>query len=150
MLNNRSTYAAVIRQPDYSLAPSVVVWPKLLMQANSEIEMRLFLHIGSHKTGTSTFQQFLFDKRETGGWCYPNTGLWPEDRSHNLLAISFWDDVRVDLKTVSYKRQIQDLWDEISSCSHVILSSEMLEKVPLRGNTERLKHFIDFLLPDPR
>ena len=68
--------------------------------------MKLFIHIGLHKTGTTTFQTFLHHNRKTlinAGVFYPEMG---EHESHwvlpNQLVRNNWDYVE-DFMTSNFQ-----------------------------------------------
>ena len=105
----------------------------------------VYIHIGSHKTGSSAFQEMLFANHKTGTWCYPMTGHWHDDRSHNQIGIYFWEDFRSDLKTTAFEDVLSTLLNEIKGHFHVILSSELLEKAAYRGNRNRVITFVEAL-----
>ncbi len=106
--------------------------------------MKCFLHIGSHKTATSSIQEFIYNSigQNSGyNFVYPKCIIWPYDRSHNLLGIHFWDDIRNDLK-IGLETIINALKTEVEGHENIIISSEMMEKVPLSGNMHAFLHFL--------
>lgn len=86
-----------------------------------------FLHVGTHKTGTTSIQEML----HTGqcrllqhGFLYPTTGILPGHSGHHNIA---WQ-VREDRRFKSEFGTVEDLWLEIAvSDKDVILSSEDFE-----------------------
>lgn len=110
-------------------------------------ERECLIHIGTHKTGTSLFQQILFNDpamRPGGASVYPRTGLWPYDRSHNLFGVYLWEGIRRDLQTQPFERVVAQMLSEAAGADRVIVSSEVLEKCPLRGNG-RIGEFVRLL-----
>jgi hypothetical protein len=89
----------------------------------------ILIHIGTHKTGTTSIQQFLArasDQLREDGILYPEVGR-PDDRAphgHHTLAWS-----------IQQRQGLENLegWEEVvceirrSSCSQVLLSSEVFE-----------------------
>jgi len=83
----------------------------------------LFLHIGTHKTGTTTLQQFLSSNRELlsqKGWLYPRAGCTESHHGHHDVAWGFSDRKPFDFGPL--KREIEE-----SPCDRVVLSSEEFE-----------------------
>ena len=85
---------------------------------------KCFLHIGTHKTGTSSIQSALYNSRAElarQGFLYPLTGIPPGIFGHHNISWAVTADPR-------YQRQngtVDELLDEIgSSDQDVILSSE--------------------------
>ncbi|MDV6344296.1 hypothetical protein [Nitrosomonas sp. Is37] len=86
---------------------------------------QLYLHIGTHKTGTTALQHYLSHNRdvlETTGWLYPRSGC-PQrgvNYGHHDVAWSFLGRGEFDIGV---------LREEIdrSKCSKIILSSEEFE-----------------------
>lgn len=83
----------------------------------------LYVHIGFHKTGTSSIQSFLFSRRKqlaSAGVLYPQTGLAGD--SHNVLAnslkLNYDDRDRCNLFT-KFRNEIQSFPGE-----HAVVSSE--------------------------
>lgn len=85
---------------------------------------QLYLHIGTHKTGTSALQHYLSHNRDVlkaVGWLYPQSGCPGGDNyGHHEVAWSFLGRGKFDIGV---------LREEIdrSKCSRVILSSEGFE-----------------------
>ena len=110
-------------------------------------ERECLIHIGTHKTGTSLFQQILFDHpamRPGGASVYPRSCIWPYDRSHNLFGVYFWDRIRSDLQTLPFESVAARILAEADGADRVVISSELLEKCPLRGN-DRVGQFVGML-----
>ncbi len=97
----------------------------------------VYLHIGYHKTATSSIQQTLFNNRQLlneYGFFYPNT--WPRNHGMNLTSIFYDKPERYDLNIIRNKnkqeslkfnnKQIRILEDEINNTSSekVIISGE--------------------------
>lgn len=98
----------------------------------------VFLHIGTHKTGTTSLQTFLARNElnlASYGAYFPKAGRITEFSGHHNLAWELNDDERFDPQNGG----IRDLRDELSSTdwSTVILSSEDFEYLYCRP--ERLK-----------
>jgi hypothetical protein len=85
---------------------------------------RCFLHIGVHKTGTTSIQHLLNSNRaalQSKGYYYPSAGQPNDLPGHHNIAWQLWGDLRFrdDLGTV------EDLISEIiERPEHIILSSE--------------------------
>jgi hypothetical protein len=85
--------------------------------------VNLYLHIGTHKTGTSALQHYLLHNQEIlkkSGWLYPTTGISSNHYGHHDIA---W---HINKKTpFTYARLADEI--EASACGNVILSSEEFE-----------------------
>jgi len=80
----------------------------------------IYVHLGTHKTGTTALQQYLNHNRQvlkSAGWLYPETGISKGLKGHHDIA--WW---------LSGKREFdpRSLGEEIvaSGCRNVVLSSE--------------------------
>jgi hypothetical protein len=97
-----------------------------------EIMRTCFLHVGTHKTGTTALQIVLTDHHEElqqRGYSYPITGrLRPAPGHHNIAKELF--------NAPSFSREngtVDELISEIRSSTHdVILSSELFQTVAFR------------------
>lgn len=84
----------------------------------------IYLHIGFHKTATTTIQRGLYINKNLlarMGWYYPESGLiW--NLAHHNISFELYDDPRF----IPAKGGFADLQKEISSCvqENVIISSE--------------------------
>lgn len=100
--------------------------------------MQLFLHIGRHKTGTTTIQQFLADNYQAllaEGVLYPRAGRFRH--YHHPLASAI-----LEKNTEAIDRIRIALDEEISNTNPklMIISSEMLSRPGVTsGDFERLK-----------
>jgi hypothetical protein len=84
---------------------------------------KCFLHIGTHKTGTTSLQAMLaarYDELQQHGFLYPRAGRGPTAAHHNIaMELSGATRFRSDLGT------IEDLINEIDGTqNHIVLSSE--------------------------
>lgn len=92
------------------------------------MKKRLFLHIGLHKTGTSSIQSYLSDHRldlQRLGILYPETAIPPTNHGHHLLPWSFMQREPVDPDAI-----FAQINDEIatSPSDTAIISSEGFER----------------------
>jgi len=92
---------------------------------------RLVLHIGRHKSGTTTLQRFLVANEEVlarEGFVYPNALRQPE--AHHPLALWYSKRHREKLTEAeerSQRERIDAFWDEIGGAPRVIASSEAFQ-----------------------
>ena len=111
------------------------------------MKRKIFLHIGFHKTATSSIQEGLYQNREKlieMGYLYPIAGISPEstNKNHHMLGRQF--DSRLP---ASARRSISDeLAEEIqtSACNNVILSFEDFSILD-RSDIELLHEYLDGL-----
>ena len=102
---------------------------------------RIFLHIGTHKTATTTIQAGCFENRETlleDGWLYPGTGMFVS--GHHNIAWEFltdhhplsWNQIEAWAKFRPKLGGMNELLAEInaSPVNNVILSSENFDQFP--------------------
>ena len=88
----------------------------------------IYLHIGTHKTGTTALQNFLFRNREellSKGFLYPKSARPGGSRGHHNLAWSVKKAKRYDPLAGSWK-EIQKEINRLSP-DNVVLSSEEFE-----------------------
>ena len=104
----------------------------------------IYIHIGTHKTGTTSIQSFLGSNREVlekGGLYVPRSGtLWPASGHHNI-AWELRNDKRFDPGLGTVSDLIAELRDV--KCRKAVLSSEDFEY--LSQYPHRLKLFDDEL-----
>lgn len=85
---------------------------------------RFFIHIGTHKTGTTHIQRALRsnkDRLADFGFIYPNAGIIPEHDGHHNIAWEVSADRRHDRKWGT----VDQLLCEVGLCNgNVIISSE--------------------------
>ncbi len=110
-------------------------------------DKHLFLHIGTHKTGTTSIQSFLQTNRvemESRGFYYPADGMYylSAESSQSLLAHAvlgrrpaYIGDVEFDLDTC-----VADIRRDIgkSSCPNVIVSSEHFSYASTKDDVRRI------------
>jgi hypothetical protein len=97
----------------------------------------VILHIGPHKTGTTTIQRTLYQHRQLllrQGICYPEAGtVWRQDgpawRGHHNIAWQFWSEDRITADRREFRPELGDLDDAIAEARRVgartlLLSSE--------------------------
>ncbi len=114
--------------------------PAHITQVGSPILMRrCYLHIGTHKTGTSSIQRSLTQASLTeAGFYFPDTGKWTADSGHHGLASA--------VASIQYDALVDSLVEEISLVQHhVILSSEEFTHMLWR-NPQRFQRLVDRLL----
>ena len=91
----------------------------------------IYLHMGRHKTGTTTLQRFLSSNEEAlsaEGFAYPKTLRKPD--AHHPLAVWYNRRKRSELtpeQEASDRREIEAFRDEIRNESKIILSSEAFQ-----------------------
>lgn len=107
------------------------------------MKKKLYLHIGQHKTGTTSVQMGLGNSRKplrAQGYCYPKTGIVYS--GHHNIAWQLADDEQFDAD----KGTIEELTAEIaeSKCHSVILSSEGFDILNETQIKELHRQFSDF------
>ena len=99
-----------------------------------------FIHVGTHKTGTTSIQHLLSENSKvlaSRGWHYPRTGRLEDHPGHHNIAWEISRDRRFDVRGGT----IDDLLHEVNSTrSSVILSSEDMECA-----LHRMDSFADFV-----
>lgn len=111
--------------------------PKIAIEQNLEaINKELIIHIGQHKTGSTSLQQALYQKQKTTecDFYYPETGL--KGTGHHGLS-----DLLSSNNKEIIKSTLCELHNEIKNCDKdkVIISSEYLSaKNELEFNKQRM------------
>ena len=90
---------------------------------------RLVCHIGTHKTGTSSFQRYCYKFRELlseEGVCYPLIKGHENLNNHSVLA---WALDKIDQESSS--KMLNNVFSQFKDNKHhtLLISSEDLEKV---------------------
>jgi hypothetical protein len=100
---------------------------------------RCYLHIGTHKTGTSSIQRSLAQAPlPEAGFYFPNTGKWTTDSGHHGLASA--------ASSVEHDALVDSLIEEISLVPYdIVLSSEEFTHMLWR-NAQGFQRLIDRLL----
>jgi len=105
---------------------------------------KLFLHIGTHKTGTTSLQTTLSAHRlflNQHGYYYPTAGVPAGLAAQHNLAWELSQDARFQGKN----GMVTDLWDEIANKPYdVIVSSEDFECAIYR-NPDKVAEFVHML-----
>ena len=86
---------------------------------------KVFLHIGLHKTGSTTIQAFLHQNcNELGnfGYLYPKTGVMPEGKAHHNLVWLLKNDTRANLSFGTWKELYEEI--ETTNFDNIIITSE--------------------------
>jgi glycosyltransferase involved in cell wall biosynthesis len=117
-------------------------------------EFRVFIHAGTHKTGSSSIQYMLWENRkelQSQGFYFPeNLSLWDEPNTHQipLALMPMTASIRHGFANVSIHTQMQCVFENAreSGCFNIILSSEFFspeqeDELPLD-----LKAFRDALM----
>lgn len=100
--------------------------------------MTVYLHIGLHKTGTSSIQSFLNTNREVfekGGIAIPTAG-WLEGAHHNIPL-----EILGKPKFAPANGGLVEALPQIDAKPHALLSSEEFEFLDLKG-VKRLKQVL--------
>lgn len=105
---------------------------------------RLILHIGSHKTGTSSLQRFLHDSQaelRRSSILYPDA-LRPPKESYGHHELPRLADLRADLRGDQFEKMLVELDEEFarSSCETLLLSSETLFPVKHKDQIANALH----------
>lgn len=118
--------------------------------------MKLYLHIGIEKTGTSSIQSFLNKNREqileNYGILYPKTGIW-FDKSHHGFAFSVTGSNLHIKEPENFDDMLNQLEEEIkeNKPSAVLISSEIFRGLHQTDffdlfNEKIQKHFDEVIL----
>lgn len=101
---------------------------------------RCYLHLGTHKTGTSSIQRSFTQvplSLSNAGFHFPNTGRWTADSGHHGLATVAGNDLEA---------RIDALIDEITPLPHhIVLSSEEFTHMLWR-NAQGFQRLVDRVL----
>ena len=115
-----------------------------MLKNKYHIDKILFCHVGQHKTGTTSIQNFLTKINLNNDIYIPNRFLNTEktDTSHHSIAWYFYKDDRHNHKR--FKFNISDLKKEISDKKKIFISSEDISL--LLSNLEAKKNFENFFI----
>jgi len=112
--------------------------------------MKILIHTGWHKTGSTALQHFLHHNKELllkHGICYPDTGLI--EKAHHLFAWSLQEPIHSAwAKKIKYKKRAEDIFPNIINeaknlnCHTIVLSSEEFS-MPDNFKLERLKNLLN-------
>ncbi len=117
---------------------------------------KLYIHVGTHKTGTTAIQYSLLSNQETlknHNLLYPKKGRPTKGaiHGHHLLPWSFLDKYKNYIKKIegenlSHKDIFNDLLEELrsSDCTKIILSSENFELLDTESIIKIKEYFFDF------
>lgn len=94
----------------------------------------LILHIGRHKSGTSSLQHFLSDNQEllkSQGWLYPSSMRAKQPAHHDLARVFNPNQFNKASKHEQSKLRVQlnDFRDEVEHHDNVIVSSENFQNL---------------------
>ena len=87
---------------------------------------KVILHIGRHKSGTSSLQQFLVHNESAlakRGYSYPTALRRPI--AHHLLARHYHPKMNEPLS----QEVLQDFWTEVDAAENIIISSEAFQNI---------------------
>ena len=114
---------------------------------------KVWLHIGTHKTGTTTLQKFFFKNREVllqRGLYYPTEGsyFFQEGKNHSLLAHALRSErpeFLPDNLTFTLEGCVNDIQADIrkSDAPEIVISSEHFSFNSSKEEVERLKNVFD-------
>lgn len=96
-----------------------------------------YLHIGTHKTGTTTLQRFLFENREKlqeYNLAYPEIGLHPGLKGHHPVAFYLAGKrfiFRKVLPQVNFRDVISNFLQLLGDGNNLIISSEDFSRLSL-------------------
>ncbi len=110
-----------------------------------------FIHIGTHKTGTTTIQHSLYNSNlKEQNICYPSFSEFPNARNQNFLSILFKDYEELPRIYKKYskeeylklKKSIQiELKGQLKKYDNTIISAEMIDSFSRNETTS----FLEFL-----
>ena len=114
---------------------------------------KVWLHIGTHKTGTTTLQKFFFENKEVllqRGLYYPTEGsyFYQEGENHSLLAHALRNErpeFLPDNLTFTLEGCVNDIRADIrkSDAPEIVISSEHFSFNSTTEQVERLKRVFD-------
>lgn len=113
-----------------------------LPNGNGQRMRRAFIHIGAHKTGSTSIQRFLdlSSKNPAFKFLYPKTGCF--ENNHIGLAQAFGFDYKSDYVAVGEAEELlSELREEISIDKDIILSSEQFSDFHLEEAVVKLWDF---------
>ena len=105
-------------------------------------ERALYVHVGQHKTGTSTIQYFISRNRailQRHGVFVPGKLVGPN--VHHDIARTLWNTQPSDVARKRFLDVIASILDQAGSCPRVLLSSEVFSTGHLKLHNEHLKLF---------
>ena len=106
--------------------------------------LKLFLHIGPHKTGTTSFQKYCYDNYHRLlklGICYPR--FKGEKHHHGVICSDFFQD-----ESFCFTLRDKIISEAVKNkCEIIVVSSEMFGEL-LINHPKKFEILIDFLNSD--
>lgn len=111
----------------------------------------VYLHIGTHKTGTTYLQTILAANRQhllSLGYYFPKAAIPSFTPGHHMLAWAIQDgDFRIDPATgtkIDLRNAWPDLLQELHSCEgqNIIISSEYFSRLASKEQIQKVKEYL--------
>jgi len=122
---------------------------KMRTSKNNENKKTLYLHVGMNKTGTSAIQKFLSNNYESlliKNFCYPKTSRRTSNIiNHHGLFMSLHKKQYPNYRGNNFAQQFEELIQETKEYDNVIISSEILPRIPDIKELKIFKNYFDLI-----